>query len=620
MELHFDPKCRILVGINESGKTNILDALNLLDKSEMTTRRDVREPGLRETPVTEAYVRFVFNFTDEEIAEIIQEATETFLSDHYSSPIIRKKGVDYTVDEFCKSQQGLYRANLITGKKSYGIWGLGTDAKIKGNWKRVSAACPSGFTLKPNSSEEVQLKFFTLVDTQDFPDIPEEYLEEATVDDFRDPITRLFNEKTEKLALQVLYWNYDESNLLPPKINLDHFCQKPDVCLPLKRMFQLYEISDIQAAVIEAKAGSSNALPNLLRRVASKTSRHFHRTWKEYDAIKFSLATDGPDLVARIEDKSNHYELSQRSDGFKRFVTFLLMVSAEDASNLMKDRVLLIDEPEIGLHPSGARYLLEELIKISANNYVVFSTHSIFMIDSGIIKRHLIVKKDNEITEIEEVSESNIQDEEVIYKSLGYSMFSNLKERNLIFEGWKDKRLFEIALSRIPADYDELKQLKKLGHCFAHGVKNIKNITPLFEAGLRKCLILTDSDSTAKEHQKEYQQNRGFGLWKRYDEILPHTAAITGEDFIKAGAFREPIAGLAEKHSITALPIDQLEGQGGKLHAIRQWLSRNRVEQKVLADAIQEVKDSVFSNLKISEITDEYFDYLKVVSSLATNF
>ncbi len=175
-------------------------------------------------------------------------------------------------------------------------------------------------------------------------------------------------------------------------------------------MFQLYGISDIQKEVAAAKAGSANSLPNLLRRVAEKTTRHFHLTWREYDGIKFSLGTDGTDLVAGIEDKSNHYELSQRSDGFKRFVTFLLMVSAEDASNLLKDTLLLIDEPEIGLHPSGARYLMEELIDISKNNYVVFSTHSIFMIDNKIIKRHLIVKKQDEITEIEEVSESNIQD------------------------------------------------------------------------------------------------------------------------------------------------------------------------------------------------------------------
>jgi AAA15 family ATPase/GTPase len=117
---------------------------------------------------------------------------------------------------------------------------------------------------------------------------------------------------------------------------------------------------------------------------------------------------DGPDLVAGIEDESNHYELSQRSDGFKRFVTFLLMVSAEAESKLLRDTVLLIDEPEVGLHPTGSRYLMDELIDISRDNYVVFSTHSIFMIDSKIIKRHLIVRKRNEITETTEVSESNL--------------------------------------------------------------------------------------------------------------------------------------------------------------------------------------------------------------------
>jgi hypothetical protein len=341
--------------------------------------------------------------------------------------------------------------------------------------------------------------------------------------------------------LKVLFWNYDESKLLPPKINLDQFCANPEICLPLKRMFQLYDISDIKKEVAEAKAGSANTLNNLLRRVAEKTSEHFHSTWREYEEIKFSLAMDGPDLVAKIQDESNNYELSQRSDGFKRFVTFLLMVSAEAASNLLKDIVLLIDEPEIGLHPTGARYLMDELIDISRNNYVVFSTHSIFMIDNRIIKRHLIVKKENEITEVEEVSESNIQDEEVIYKSLGHSIFSNLKERNLIFEGWRDKKLFETAMLTVPVGSEEINELNGLGRCFAHGVKQIRNITPLFEAGDRKCLILTDGDATANEHQKEYQKNKGFGIWKRYDEIVTGATEITGEDFLMEGAFRAAI-------------------------------------------------------------------------------
>jgi len=262
-------------------------------------------------------------------------------------------------------------------------------------------------------------------------------------------------------------------------------------------MFQLHGIDEIKKQIDEAKTGSANALNNLLRRVAEKISQHFHGTWREYDGVQFNLAMDGPDVIPRIVDESNHYELSQRSDGFKRFVTFLLMVSAVDASNLLRDIVLLIDEPEVGLHPSGARYLRDELIEISKNNYVVFSTQSIFMVDNKIIKRHLIVKKEKEITNMEEVSESNIQDEEVIFKSLGYSIFSNLKEKNLLFEGWRDKKLFDTAIARVPGEYEDVKQFKTFGRCFAQGVKQIKNITPLFEAGDRKCLILSDNDSMA---------------------------------------------------------------------------------------------------------------------------
>ena len=47
----------------------------------------------------------------------------------------------------------------------------------------------------------------------------------------------------------------------------------------------------------------------------------------------------------------------------------------------LNNALLLIDEPSTGLHPSSERNLLKELVKISNENYLVYSTHSIFMID-----------------------------------------------------------------------------------------------------------------------------------------------------------------------------------------------------------------------------------------------
>lgn len=262
---------------------------------------------------------------------------------------------------------------------------------------------------------------------------------------------------------------------------------------------------------------------------------------------------------------------------------------------------------------------MDELIDISKNNYVVFSTHSIFMIDNKIINRHLIVKKKAEITDAEEVSESNIQDEEVIYKSLGYSIFSNLKEKNLIFEGWKDKRLFEVAISRVPAEYEQVKKLKTLGRCFAHGVKQIKNITPLFEAGSRKCLILSDSDAMAREHQRDYIQARGYGMWQRYDEVIADAPEVTGEDFVKEAAFKQGIDQIAEKYGIPALPIAELTGAGGKVNALRGWLRRENVPGADVGPSVEVIKEMVFDHLKASEIRTEYYVYLSRVAMLIEN-
>jgi hypothetical protein len=118
LKLRFEPKCRILVGINESGKTNILNALKLLDPSEVSTRRDLREPGLREAQIREAYVRFIFNFTRAEVLEIVEALKATLLSNTYTSSIVKIGEANYSLEQLCRSMEGLYIADIQSGKKT----------------------------------------------------------------------------------------------------------------------------------------------------------------------------------------------------------------------------------------------------------------------------------------------------------------------------------------------------------------------------------------------------------------------------------------------------------------------------------------------------------------------
>ncbi len=71
--INFDLACRILVGINESGKTNVLRALSLLDPNTLPKEDDIREFAPNEDPSQEAYVRFIFTLDKKEKLEAYEQ-------------------------------------------------------------------------------------------------------------------------------------------------------------------------------------------------------------------------------------------------------------------------------------------------------------------------------------------------------------------------------------------------------------------------------------------------------------------------------------------------------------------------------------------------------------------
>jgi AAA15 family ATPase/GTPase len=54
------------------------------------------------------------------------------------------------------------------------------------------------------------------------------------------------------------------------------------------------------------------------------------------------------------------FEVDKRSDGFKQFVSIILNLSIENETGVLNNKVILLDEPETHLHPSGQKYLRNE--------------------------------------------------------------------------------------------------------------------------------------------------------------------------------------------------------------------------------------------------------------------
>ena len=608
--VELNPSCRVLVGINESGKSNILKALSLLDGARTISQADVRFALEDEPPIDDAYVRFVFVFDDDEINQIYEHLLGKVLCQNTGKMLINDGKQIISLRDFSRARsEGLYIVDVLKSTKVPGYWSLPKDKyAFESEWAKPSKAVPANFLIDVKG-ENQPLRNYLLVDKEDYSAIPEGYLESATVNDLVDIIGAKVTEIIQNNLPDCVYWTYNEVNILPPSIALATFAANPSSCIPLKHMFELASIDNIQQT-IAAEQARTNGLRNLLARVAKQTTKHIKSVWQEYQSIEISLTENGANINASVTEGFNHFDFASRSDGFKRFVSFLIMISAKVKTNQLENTLLLIDEPEIGLHPSGARYLKDELIKIANKNHVVYSTHSIFMVDKECIERHLLVKKNNEVTIASKVTQSNFADEEVIYNALGYSIFDNLKETNILFEGWRDKKLFQVALEHSHKANKKLKnEFQKFGVAHLQGVKDVGRVYPILELANRNYIIISDCDDVAKAEQKKFS---GTGKWKRWDELSNDAEIVTGEDFIKADHLTSVVSKVKGQHfQLSGLSISSLDfsGEGGKLHCIERWVGNamNKEEKKAF---LNQVKDESVISLTHADVEDHFYKFL----------
>ncbi|WP_108468975.1 AAA family ATPase [Polynucleobacter difficilis] len=616
LEINFSPACRTLVGINESGKTNILKALAFLDKNKKIDLADLRYPLQGESQIQESYIKFHFSLNDSQISELIQDSLGELLCSAKSSSKIfqfNEKWVGLkSAFEDCNTV--FYRVDILNDKRTYSYTVL-NDAFQYANsmWFKPNLSVVGDAKVSPEDLRFI--KDFAFINAQDYPDIPTHYFSEITHDDWSNWLGNSIVSKLEKLFPKCIFWDYQDKNLLPSSIDLNAFLQNPDSCLPLKNMFELMGIDNIQEVINRERSSNKFGLRNLFERVGRTATDHVSKVWKECRDLQITLEPNGPVTIeAGIKDSFNRFELINRSDGFKRFISFLIMISAKVNAGTLENTLILIDEPENGLHPSGARYLQKELVNISKNNAVVFSTHSIFMIDKSCLERQLIVKKKDEVTEAIDVNTSNFSDEEVIYNALGYSIFEGLSEKNILFEGWKDKKLFQVALGGKPPErHSNIKSLfKTLGVAHLQGASDARRVAPLLELANRKYLIVSDADDRAKSEQASFN---GIGKWKRWDEISPLHKIITGEDFIK-NDFVLKCLRLALKESGLSIEVSEedLAGNGGKIAAIDKFLGRHMQKDK-RKPFIDRLKDRMANQLTRKDLEDYFYDYLAELPS-----
>ena len=160
-----------------------------------------------------------------------------------------------------------------------------------------------------------------------------------------------------------------------------------------------------------------------------------------------------------------------------------------------KNELILIDEPEVHLHPSGIRDLSRELLKVGHENYVFLATHSPFIIDKNHKGRHYIVKKNKKaITEIVRIKDGdNIIDDEVLNEAFGINVYQDLlNPHSILVEGASDKIILQKTFSLLGRE--------DIGITNGHGT-NIDSIASKMNFDNISVLVVTDDDNDGKKYK-----------------------------------------------------------------------------------------------------------------------
>ena len=562
-------KCLILVGKNDAGKSNILKAISAVFNGYKVGIKDQRKTA---SDNDEYYIDAIFKLTQKDISDIKEKLIEEY---HIESLDIFENNL--SIESFIQEAFGEMILTLSIKDND-------TPSLIYREYEEL------------NDKYKISNLFYYSTDNKQIAKLEGEsnspLLEPLTYDYIERIVFEIIKniKPMENIYRRAIFWEYSDSHLLPPNVNIENFKNNPDICMPLKNIFYLSNIKDIQQD-IENAAKKDKGLHSFLDNISNKATKEFREIWPDLKNIEFVITKDGEEFDIRIKEKE-FYSNEDRSDGFKRFIAILLMLSIESRTRKY-NRLILFDEPDAFLYPTSAKFLKEELLKISEKDIVIYSTHSPFMIDNECIERHLVIERKDDISEIVPQDESPFQEDELLKRAIGSHIFESIQSKNIIFEGYTDYKVFKIAYSD--------KDFKDCGLVYMGGIKEVNIITTMMMLTRKKFLIISDSDETSKNKRKDFEKDFPDlkENWLEYDEVCDKSNKIkTLEDFYEVDYLSAKIKQYNENYDY--------DKKKSSIDNIDKAVSQDKEKR-------QEIKNALAINAKKENIKKEYFDFIQKI-------
>ena len=192
----------------------------------------------------------------------------------------------------------------------------------------------------------------------------------------------------------------------------------------------------------------SAARARLLEEASTNLTKEIQRLWTD-KKLTIQLTLDNDDIVTLIAESTgtratpNFYtELDERSRGFQWFFSFYMTFAADTMEGKAANAILLLDEPGLHLHASSQQDFLN-VIEKRLSNQVIYTTHSPFMVPTRnleSIKTVTYDKTNGTTVSNDPTAKGDSKTLLPLQAALGYDITQGLfiGENNLVVEGVTD--------------------------------------------------------------------------------------------------------------------------------------------------------------------------------------
>lgn len=251
----------------------------------------------------------------------------------------------------------------------------------------------------------------------------------------------------------------------------------------------------------------------LLQSASGELTRQFKDWWKQGE-YKFRFEADGDYFRIWVSDsvRTDEVGLELRSTGLQWFISFYLIFLVESQEN-HKNAILLLDEAGLTLHPLAQKDLSRFFDNLSENNQIINTTHSPFIVDTANIDRCRVVYMDEKgftVASSDLRQGADTLNEKSIYAvhaAMGLSVSDILLQgcQNVIVEGPSDQHYLNAIKSFLIRE-KQIAPKQEIVFVPSGGVKGVPGVVSILSSKAEELpYVLIDSDESGQNAIKKLQ-------------------------------------------------------------------------------------------------------------------